>query len=74
MKYLTFTVLSLLLMTQVYAEEQNSLNGQQTESNKKPAESSQVARVESNRDTNQKHDPLKTQFLGKRPYMEKVAK
>ncbi len=79
MKYFTFGLLSLLLVSQANAAEQNTVaqtdgQSQHQQTTTKTSEKCQSDHTTSSPQQGENHELLKTQFLSKRPYMAKTSK
>lgn len=74
MKLITLIFLILNINFSANAAEQNANEPKQPALTTKPADKSQTSAGNDVGEADHKHEVLKTQFLGKRPYMEKVAK
>jgi len=74
MKFLSILVLNIALISAAHAAEQDTNQNKQPASAEKAADKNQSEASNHSNESAQKQQVLKTQFLSKRPYMEKTAK
>ena len=74
MKFLSILVLNIALISAAHAAEQDTNQHKQPASTEKSKDKNQGEADNRSDESTQKEQVLKTQFLSKRPYMEKTTK
>lgn len=74
MKFLSILILNIAFITLVHAAQQERNDTQPAAEAVKTSDAMESKAADAQQATAQQHDVLKTQFLGKRPYMKKSVR